>query len=323
MTATLLIAVFMISAFAVAIPVSAQTIWHVPGDFDTIQEAVDSDTVIDGDTILVGSGKWFGAVVTKSVEIKGKGGAVIVDGPAHPYYTHLHFGFKIYSVDGGTISHFTFEGGEIGDTGNFLAFPVFAFDSNDVTIEHNTIYDALQGITVWQGNNWVIKHNVIEGLWHDHGGGIGMMIGTLYPGGLATGNLIANNKITASFTDTEPDGKPRTYSCGGISLLADERWGYTADELSDNKIVHNKVTITGPDTSAISLEHLIYPLTVPDPDRAKQLIHDNLVGFNDFRGSVIGLFLYPGELDEVNDISRNLGENRAYDGLPASDFKPV
>jgi hypothetical protein len=55
--------------------------WNVPGDFATIQEAIDDAGVLDGDTILVGKGNHAGALVTKAVEIKGQGGAVINDGP--------------------------------------------------------------------------------------------------------------------------------------------------------------------------------------------------------------------------------------------------
>ena len=56
--------------------------WRVPRDFRTIQAAIDSPRVGDDDVILVGPGRHHGAVVTKAVEIRGNGKAVIVDGPA-------------------------------------------------------------------------------------------------------------------------------------------------------------------------------------------------------------------------------------------------
>ena len=55
--------------------------WRVPRDFRTIQTAIDSPRVADGDVVLVAPGRHAGAVVTKSVEIRGNGRAVIVDGP--------------------------------------------------------------------------------------------------------------------------------------------------------------------------------------------------------------------------------------------------
>ncbi|MHC4440451.1 MAG: hypothetical protein ACYS3S_24135, partial [Planctomycetota bacterium] len=45
--------------------------WHVPGDFATIQEAIDYVGVLDGDKIMVGPGQHAGATITKAVEIKG------------------------------------------------------------------------------------------------------------------------------------------------------------------------------------------------------------------------------------------------------------
>ena len=52
-------------------------IWNVPKDFATIQEAIDSPDVTDGDTIRVSPGNHFGAFINKSVTIKGKGNANI------------------------------------------------------------------------------------------------------------------------------------------------------------------------------------------------------------------------------------------------------
>ena len=62
----------------------ALSTWEVPGDFATIQEAIDHIDVMPGDIIRVGTGNHAGAYVSKSVIIKGKGGAVINSGPMHP-----------------------------------------------------------------------------------------------------------------------------------------------------------------------------------------------------------------------------------------------
>jgi hypothetical protein len=48
-------------------------------------------------------------------------------------------------------------------------------------------------------------------------------------------------------------------------------------------------------------------------------IFDNSIGFNDFRGTTIQIALTPINLDEYNDISRNLGDNRGQ-GLHPSVF---
>ncbi len=304
----LMITLFLASITVIAVPVSAKPrVIKVPEDYLTIQAAVDAAN--DGDKIIVAAGEWYGAEVTKAVEIIGEEGAIIVDGPAHPSYPYLHFGFKLgygSDVSGAIISHFTFRG---------LAFPIFAFNADDVTIEYNIIYDALQGITNWDGNNWVIRHNVIEGIYVSGGGGLGIFIGSLFKDLGASGNLVAHNKIIAEIPDD------RTYSAGGIILCADARWGATPGKVSNNKVVHNKVKVTGPDTFAMSLEFLGLS-EIPTED-LKDRVCGNLVGFNDFRGSATEIDFVPEKLEEVNTISRNLGNNRAYDGFPASEFKPV
>jgi len=55
-----------------------------------------------------------------------------------------------------------------------------------------------------------------------------------------------------------------------------------------------------------------------------QLIRSSLttpIGFNDFRGTALQITLTPEELDNHNDISRNLGDNRGH-GLHPSLFSP-
>ena len=82
--------------------------WYVPGDFATIQEAVNSPSVANADRIFVGPGNHAGALITKSLEIKGTGGATINDGPAHS--SGLIQGFRLLAgSDGSTISHLTFQ----------------------------------------------------------------------------------------------------------------------------------------------------------------------------------------------------------------------
>jgi hypothetical protein len=50
-------------------------------------------------------------------------------------------------------------------------------------------------------------------------------------------------------------------------------------------------------------------------------VFDNVIGFNDLRGTVIQIAFTPVELDTVNKISRNLGDNRGH-GLHPSAFGP-
>jgi hypothetical protein len=85
--------------------------WNVPGDYATIQDAIDDPAVMEGHTILVGPGYHAGATVTKAIEIKGEGGAVVNSGPELGTYG-LYCGFFFEgtgSGSGATISHLTFE----------------------------------------------------------------------------------------------------------------------------------------------------------------------------------------------------------------------
>ena len=291
----------------------------VPEDFATIQEAVDAAS--DGDRILVGPGEWNGAVVTKAVEIKGRGGAVINDGPL--YGGPLKFGFKLYerigetviTGSGATISHFTFRG---------LAFPIFAFKANNVTVEYLTLVNPLQGITNWSGNGWVISHNEIIDLRTSDGGGIGIFIGDyLAVEGGVNDSLVSHNKITGTLHVDPNDGGG--YNGTGIVLYADFRWGALgAERITNNRVVKNKVGLVSDtpivvDVVAIELAEEWYPASPPDP--VPIVIHDNAIGFNDLRGTVLQIALTPENLDEVNDISRNLGNNRGH-GLHPSAFGP-
>ncbi len=47
------------------------------------------------------------------------------------------------------------------------------------------------------------------------------------------------------------------------------------------------------------------------------VIFDNAIGFNDFRGTALQIYLTPEELEDHNDISRNLGNNRGHGPHPS------
>jgi len=268
--------------------------------------------------------EWFGAVVDKAVEIRGAGGAVIVDGPE--LAPNVKRGFMV-TTDGVTISYFTFE----------VALPVYTYDEdkvNDVTVEHNVMINPVQGITNWGGSRWVIRYNVITGLWGViGGGGIGILVGgALYdPVNPARDNLAAFNKITADFPEQFD------HSCAGICLYTKK------GEITGNKVVHNDVLITGNDTYAIVMAFLPSKVATPLGIYPEEVLNDNKIGFNDLRGSDFGIgyilespdtdnntgyLPVPAEeardlMEKHNSISRNLGDNRAYDGIPACEFRPL
>lgn len=184
----------------------------MPGDFATIQDAIDDDDVQDGDKILVGPGEHAGALVTKAVEIKGEDGAVINDGPEHG--SGLIQGFRLFSgSDGAKISHLRFE----TDLVIMNAEAV-----NDVTVEHCRFTNAIQAISNWRGSGWVIIHNEITDLRTRNGGGIGILVAD-YSGGVVSDNVVSHNTITGTLHVKPGDGGG--YSGTGIVLYADFRWG--------------------------------------------------------------------------------------------------
>ena len=110
--------------------------WRVPGDFPTIQAAIDSSQVVGGDTILVRPGWHAGATVTKAVTIRGVGRANIVDGPVVSPAGKAGFYFATGGQgSGATITGFYFDR---------VAFPVFSRGADDVSVTQNTI-DASPG----------------------------------------------------------------------------------------------------------------------------------------------------------------------------------
>lgn len=286
----------------------AATVWHVPGDFDTIQDAIDSTDVLNGDTILVGAGEWFGAEVDKAVEIRGKGGAVINDGPV--YYDGLIFGFLLLAGSDGTIiSHLRFE----------VDFPIMGSLANNVTVEHCTLINPIQGISNWGGSGWQISHNEIIDLRTACGGGIGIFIGDwqAVTGGV-NDNVVSHNKITGTLHVAE--GDCGGYDGAGINLYADFRWGALgAEKIANNRVVHNKVSLTSTDPEVVD----VAAIALEDSRGERGVIYDNVVGFNDLRGTELQIDLLPEELEEDNIISRNLGDNRGHGVVPANVFKPV
>ncbi len=280
--------------------------WHVPGDFATIQDAIDSPSVLDGDTIFVAPGNHAGALVTKRVEIRGQDGAVIDNGPLHP--AGLSQGFRLLvGSDGATISHLQFE----VDLAIMNGAAV-----NDVTVSHCTFVNTLQGISNWGGSGWTISHNTITDLRTRNGGGIGILVADRN-GGTVSNNVISHNKIAGTLHVDPNDGGG--YSGTGIVLYADFRWGMPgAVEISHNRVVQNKVSLTSDTPEVVDVVGIELTDT-RDDDELDPVVFDNAVGFNDLRGTVNAIALTPESLADINTISRNLGtdENRGHGQHPS------
>jgi hypothetical protein len=282
-------------------------IWNIPDDFTTIQEAIDSDDVQNGDTIIVGAGNHYGAFVDKAVEIKGEDGAVINDGPLHPAGPTM--GFRLFAgSDGATISR-------LGFTVDFAIMNGEAVDY--VTVQNCTFTNTIQAVSNWSGSGWQISHNVITDLRTRNGGGIGILVADRF-GGVVESNVVSHNKISGTLHVWEDDGGG--YAGSGIVLYADFRWGMAgAEAIQNNVVIKNKVSLVSDNPEVVDVVAFELTDTRDDETLGPLTIFDNSIGFNDFRGTTIQIALTPSNLIDYNDISRNLGENRGQ-GLHPSVF---
>lgn len=320
MKKTVALSLILIVVIALILPVQVsaakQVTWNVPGDFATIQEAIDSPSVKSGEVILVSPGSHSGALVNKSVQIKGLGGAVIDSGPAHG--SGMIMGFRLLEgSDGTVISHLQFKVDLAIMNGGAV---------NNITVDHCTFLDSVQAVSNWRGSGWEIGHNDIVNLKTRNGGGIGILIGD-FTGGTVGNNVISFNNISGTLYAggwyEDPSAEKGGYNGSGIVLYADFRWGSAgALQINNNKVTHNKVSMVSDTPNVVDIA--AFEMTDSRDDVAAvpyPVIFDNSIGFNDFRGTVLQIVLTPENLSEYNSISRNLGENRCHGLHPRVIFK--
>lgn len=164
----LIAAAVSLPLFINTLSASANTLL-VPGDFPTIQAAVDAAS--PEDQIRVGPGEWCGATITKTLDLFGEGGATIVGcNLISDLGGVLHIGFFLEdgSASGSSFRHFLFDGAGVSNQGdgNFdpLSFAIFARDTDDIIIEQNQVIGTIQGFTNTRGSGWTVNHNIIEDL---------------------------------------------------------------------------------------------------------------------------------------------------------------
>ena len=222
----------------------------VPSSHSTIQNAVEAAS--PGDTIIVRPGEYYGATVNKRVKILGIK-AVINDGPHYggPASVKFKAGFLLLEGSSGTqICGFTFDCPEVTSTADEeLVFPVFSRGVNNVTVKHNVIQNAVQGITNWHGSGWVIKSNKIRGGQAVSGGGIGIFIGSNDRTG-ANHNLIASNSIIG-----EPEAED--YSTPAIALMSDARYDRSGGPVKGNRVHNNRCAFRSPSGIGVELTDLV------------------------------------------------------------------
>ncbi len=166
------LAVLTVASFCgLTVAIAKPTTHRVPRDFATIQLAVDSGFVMDGDQIRVGPGDWCGATITKQLDFFGEGNATIVGCASNPALGPFRIGFFLPngSSSGSTFRHFVFDGAGVSNqlpAGNFdpLSFAVFARDADNIIVEQNHVIGTVQSFTNTRGSGWTVNHNTIEDL---------------------------------------------------------------------------------------------------------------------------------------------------------------
>jgi hypothetical protein len=178
---TLVLALSAVILFAV--PAIAATI-HVPGDYASIQEAVNA--AVAGDTIEVGQGVFEGAVIqTNDLTLKGKGKKTIITAIPQPFGPNgPKAGFFLPDVGGSGTSGVKIEGFgfEPYDPDNApddgVSFPVFCRNVSRVVVSHIESARSVQGVTFSSSDNCRADHNNFGGVttYFGSGGGIGISI---------------------------------------------------------------------------------------------------------------------------------------------------
>jgi parallel beta-helix repeat protein len=135
----------------------AGNVLNVPGDYTTIQAAIDASSW--GDTVLVAPGEYVQSISLRpGVTVKSAEGAYVTtirgDGTVHPSDNHS---YTVLGANDSTISGFTITGSDYG---------VYSYNCSP-TITNNTVtgnYDY--GIYNHQGSSPMITGNTITGNYH-------------------------------------------------------------------------------------------------------------------------------------------------------------
>jgi len=286
--------------------------WSVPRDFPTIQAAIDSPAVQPGAVIMVASGAFDGALVTKRVMIVGTGQTVIKGGPKHS--SGLTQGFRLLAGSDGSafgLLHFA-------STADLSIMNGAGVDG--VSVLHCTFDNVIQAVSDWGGSGWESSHNVFTDLRTRCGGGIAILVGD-YAQREVRNNIVSHNVIAGQLhvSSTDCGG----YNGTGIVLYSDNRFGRLgAKTITDNGVVLNRIdmTLDDPRSGGNPVDIVAFELT--DTSLSDTVITGNVIAFNDWRRMSNQIALTPMTLDAKNLITRNLGSNRGH-GLPPGSFLPM
>lgn len=275
-----------------------------------IQAAIDNASL--GDSIYVGPGVYDGVIVDEGVVVAGEpdGSSVIISGVPYKEGNDSHNSAFRPEADGAEIRNFTVE----CDVEEGFDLGVYAVEVDSIIVDSLTINSdgTVQGITNWGGSGWTITNNVITSTVASGGGGIGIYLGAKAQQQCNL-NLVQYNQVNATAT-------AETYSCPGICLAFDTRYGQYAlidgsESLIGNQILDNVITASGANNGVGIEVGSILGNNEEDPDRTDPekiaalmeagALAENTVMGNTISGACEGIYIYNATGTEIidNEIS--------------------
>ncbi|MBM5805656.1 MAG: hypothetical protein FJZ49_06325 [Candidatus Verstraetearchaeota archaeon] len=195
-TATLLIAVFLVSAIPLYVPsVRANSVINVPSDYSTIQAAINAAS--PGDTVLVGPGTYepFGWIGKNNLTVKS------TDGPSVTFVTGrwavIGGSYYMTGVYVGESADARIEGFDVSCSGGngIWVYAGSGKESPRATVKNNIVHDCCsQGITLARAPNSLIENNTVYGNSFGGGDGMGIWVSYYSHDTIVRGNEVYNTK---------------------------------------------------------------------------------------------------------------------------------
>lgn len=200
-----------LAVFLFTLPVLEQTTLHVPGDYPSIQRAV--NVAVNGDTVLVAPGTYFEniEILAKQITVKSSHGpqSTVIDGSQNGSVVTIDQGSgPDMSLEGFTIQNgYANHGGGIA---SYSSFPTIRFN---IIRDNESTYSMGGGGIFCSGGSLGITSNILcDNTAYERGGGISVYSSEAF----IINNIIYGNYVWASLAGEPPTAN--TYG-GGIATF--------------------------------------------------------------------------------------------------------
>lgn len=211
-------------------PVRSAATWTVdddgPADFSSIQEAINSPQVAEGDTVYVYDGTYYeNAVVNKTVSLIGEDGKCVIDGLGKGHTVAIEADNVIltgFIIANSSLTHTPFEGPYSG----------LYVTSDNCSIDRNNVTNSYYGIWPYNSSNNILSENTIA---YNY---VGIRLDSSSHNSL-TGNILASNDYGVWLMDSSNN------SLSGNTITANNVYGLNLSRSSTNTICHNNFIDVG------------------------------------------------------------------------------